>query len=200
MTTIVTGTPERQDTHSSIAAPIGLALSMGIPMLLIAWGIIAEGFAAISWTGAVIWGVAATVVFTLFSMMGKTAGMTDMDLLDLLGSVVAEPHSPQSKAIGAVIHHINGVILAIGGAYGAVLFGTTLDWVTGAVWGLILWLLALLMMSTIGAVHPAIRARIQDDPGPGATNFGSKTPLSSLMGHLVWGIVLGVLYQNWPLT
>jgi hypothetical protein len=67
------------------------------------------------------------------------------------------------------------------------------------VWGAVLWALALLMMSTIGSVHPAIRARQQDDPGLAASNFGSMTPVGSLVGHLVWGAVLGLGYAAWPL-
>lgn len=66
-------------------------------------------------------------------------------------------------------------------------------------WDVLLWLLALLMMSTIGAVHPAIRNRTQDDPGLAATKFGSMTPVGSLVGHLVWGVVLGLPDQTWPL-
>ncbi|MGH9186267.1 MAG: hypothetical protein ACRD0U_10710 [Acidimicrobiales bacterium] len=49
-------------------------------------------------------------------------------------------------------------------------------------------------MSTVGAVHPAIRRGRQDDPGPLATNFVTMTPVRSLKDHLVWGAVLGLLY------
>lgn len=199
MTTVVTGTNERSDRHSMTLAPLGLMISMGIPAGIIVVGAAAEGLGAISWAGAAVWGVAATVAFTLFSMMGKSMGMTDMDLLDLLGSTVAEPGTSRSRTIGAVVHHMNGAILGVAGAYAAVLFDTDLDWISGLVWGAALWVLALLMMSTIGSVHPAIRRRAQDDPGPAATNFGTMTPVGSLMGHAVWGGLLGLLYNAWPL-
>jgi len=39
----------------------------------------------------------------------------------------------------------------------------------------------------------------QDDPGPAATNFGSVTPMGSLVGHLVYGLALGLGYSLWPL-
>jgi hypothetical protein len=197
--TIVTGTERRHARHSMALAPIGFMISMAVPVAVIAAGIVLEGWGAINWASAVVWGAVATVVFTLFSMMGKAMGMTRMDLLDLLGSVATRPHTPQSKAVGAVVHLMNGAILAVGWAYAARLIGVELNWVSAMAWGAVLWLLALLMMSTMGAVHPAIRQRRQDDPGTAATNFGTMTPVGSLMGHLVWGAVLGLLYAAWPL-
>jgi hypothetical protein len=71
--------------------------------------------------------------------------------------------------------------------------------VSALIWGVVLWLLALLMMTTIGAVHPAIRRGQQADPGPAATHFGRMTPVGSLLGHLVYGLVLGLTYHTWPL-
>jgi hypothetical protein len=55
------------------------------------------------------------------------------------------------------------------------------------------------MMSTIGAVHPAIRRGELEDPGFMMLNLGPMTPLGSLMGHLAYGLVLGITYDAWPL-
>jgi hypothetical protein len=66
--------------------------------------------------------------------------------------------------------------------------------------GAILWALALLMMTTIGSVHTAIREGRQDDPGPTASNFGKMSPIGSLMGHIVYGVSLGLTYSAWPLS
>lgn len=199
MATIESGTDRRHARHSMAIAPIGFVVSMALPVAVIFAGIPAEGWGAISWVGAAVWGIVATVAFTLFSMMGKAMGMTEMDLLDLLGSAVVEPHTAKSNAIGTLIHLMNGAVLAVGWAYAARLADVDLNWASGAAWGAVLWPLALLMMTTVGAVHPAIRRGKQDDPGTAATNFGPMTPVGSLMGHLVWGALLGLLYSTWPL-
>jgi hypothetical protein len=133
-------------------------------------------------------------VFTLFNMLGKAMGMTQMDLLDLLGSMMAEPGSSASRSIGAVIHHMNGAILALAWVFGVALLGLPANWITALLWAVVLTGLTLWMMTTIGVVHPAMRARRQDDPGPAATNFGSMTPVGSLMGHLsssAWATACG---------
>lgn len=197
--TVTTGTPETRTEHKMPQAAMGLMASMGIPALIAIIGIAVLGWGAIHWLGAIIWGIVATFAFTLFSMMGAAMGMTRMDLLDLLGSMMATPHTSTARRIGAAIHHMNGALLAVAWAYGAALIGAPANWASALVWGFILWLLALLMMTTIGPVHPAIRHGQQDDPGPAATHFGRMTPVGSLLGHLVYGIVLGLTYQTWPL-
>ncbi len=48
----------------------------------------------------------------------------------------------------------DGAILAVAWAYAARLADVDLGWVSGLAAGAVLWALALLMMSTIGSVHP----------------------------------------------
>jgi hypothetical protein len=178
---------------------MGFMVSMGTPVAVALIGISVLGWNEIHWLGAIVWGVVATFTFMLFAMMGRAMGMTRMDLLDLLGSTVAKPHTAASRALGAVIHHVNGALLAVAWAYGAALVNLPANWATAIAWSILLWMLALLLMTTLGAVHPAIRRGWQDDPGTAAMNFGKLTPLGSLLGHLVYGLVLGLTYQTWPL-
>lgn len=198
--TVFSGTDCAHSRHAVSWAPLGLMGSMAVPIALIVLGIARLGWAAISWPGAIVWGVVATAAFTLVSIMGKAMGMTRMDLLDLLGSMVASPGSGTARGIGLVVHHANGVVLAVAWAYGTALFGWPASWLTGLIWGAVLTVLALLMMSTIGVAHPAMRRGEQDDPGVAATNFGAMTPVGSLVGHLVYGVVLGLTYAAWPLS
>ena len=186
------------DATSNGWALLGLLFSLGVPVLLIIWGIAALGPGAIDWASAIVWGIIATVAFTLMGIMGQKVGMTQMDILDLLGGAVAEPGSGRAKGIGAVVHHVNGAILAVAWAYGVGLVGVAANWVSGLWWGVILTVLALIMISSIGPFHPAVREGRTRDPGPAATNFGTLTPLGSLMGHVLYGVVLGLGYQYLP--
>lgn len=189
-----------QHHRSPLLGPLGFLVSMSVPAAIAIVGVAALGFDEIDWAGAAVWGVVATGVFTLFSLMGAAMGMTRMDLLDLLGSVLVRPGTSASRALGAVIHHLNGALLAIAWAYGVALVDLPANWATGLAWGAVLTVLALWMLSAIGSVHPAIRRGEQADPGPAATSLGALTPLGSLMGHLVYGLVLGLTYDAWPLS
>jgi hypothetical protein len=196
---IATGTMDTRTEHSTELGALGLMISMGVPAAIAIGGIVALGWGAISWAGAIVWGILAAIAMTLFMMMGHSMGMTRMDLFDLLGSMVAPAHTSRSRGIGAMIHLMDGALLAIAWAFAAALVGWAANWASGLVWGVILALLALLMMSSIGAVHPAIRRAEEEDPGAAATNFGKMTPMGILVAHLIYGAVLGLLYQAWPL-
>ncbi|MPY81201.1 MAG: hypothetical protein GEV04_22835 [Actinophytocola sp.] len=198
--TVVSGTPYARSQHALSWSALGLMVSMAVPVVLIILGIAITGWGAINWVGAIVWGVIGTIAFTLFSIVGAAMRMTRMDLLGMLGNTIARPGSRASKGIGLVIHHMNGAILAIAWLYTVALLGLPANWATGLAWGAVLTLLALLMMTTIGSVHPAMRSGAQDDPGPAAVNFGALTPVGSLLGHLVYGVVLGIGYSVLPLV
>lgn len=198
MTRIITGTPEATGEHVEATATLGAAVAYGIPVALAVAGIVEFGWNTISWTGATACGAIAAFAFLLFSTMGKRMGMTRMDILDLLGSMFAPPHSNLSRTMGFIIHEIDGALLGVAYAYGLMFHAWPVNWGTGLIWGVVLWALALILMTSIGALHPAIRNHLEEDPGPAAINFGRMTPIGTLLGHVVYGVVLGWLYSMWP--
>jgi len=191
--TIKTGTADTRTEHSVAMASLGTLLSVGIPAAIAIVGIARLGWGAIHWGGAIVWGVVAAVAFTAVLMAAKAMGTTRLDLFDLLGSLPA-------RRAGLVLHHVNGALLAIAWAYGVALLALPANWATGLIWGAVIAVLALVLMSSIGAVHPAIRRGEEPDPGTAAVNFGWMTPFEALLGHLVYGVVLGFLYSVWPLA
>ena len=197
---IGTGTPDTRTEHSAPIGYLNELIAFGIPAALLIGGIATFGFDGISWLGALVWGIVAAAVMSGFVAVGRVIGMTTIDLLDLLGSTVYEPETVRSRTLGFGIHLAIGAILAVTGAYSLALIGWAITWLSGMVWGAFVSVLALLMLSSIGLLHPKIRAHHQADPGPGATHFGSLTPIGVIMGHLIYGLVFGGLYQAWPLA
>ncbi len=185
--------------HSPLA-PLGFLVSMAIPAAIAITGVLALGFDEIDWLAAAVWGIVATVAFSVLGVMGTATGMTRMDIFNTLGSWVAPAGSATARAIGVVMHHTNGALLAIAWAYGVALVDLPANWWTALLWGGVLTALTWLMMSTIGAVHPAIRRGDLEDPGFMMLALGPLTPIGSLMGHLAYGLVLGIAYDAWPLS
>lgn len=58
----------------------------------------------------------------------------------------------------------------------------------------------MLIVTSLGVAHSAIRRGEHGDPGWMATNFGALTPLVSLVGHVLYGVLLGLLYAALPLA
>jgi len=59
---------------------------MAVPAAIAIVGVAALGFDEIDWLGAIVWGVVATVAFSVLGVMGTASGMTRMDIFETLGS------------------------------------------------------------------------------------------------------------------
>lgn len=197
---ITTGTPDTRTEHSKGLAGFNVMVAVLIPAALFLAGLFAEGFEAVSWLGAIVWGVVAGLVMTGVTRMARTAGMTRMNLLDMLGSMVAEPGTDKSRNIGLAMHLVDSALLALAWVYTMAWFNWPANWFTGLLWGAFISVLALLMLSSIGVIHPKIRQGRQDDPGPAAINMGKMTPVGLVIDHLIYGFLLGILYQWLPLS
>jgi uncharacterized membrane protein YagU involved in acid resistance len=124
---------------------------------------------------AVLGGMAGTVAMTALMLVAPKMGLPPMSAGDMLGSVMGG-----SVALGWMAHFVIGVALALG--YG-LLFAKRLPgrgFVRGATYAVLPWLAAQLVVM----------------PMMGAGLFGSSVLAAggSLMGHLVYGSILGGTY------
>lgn len=130
---------------------------------------------------AVLAGLAGTLVMTMVMLMAPLMGMPPMPIGNMLADFMGIP-----VALGWVAHFMIGTVLAI--IY-ATVFAPRLPGnaaVRGALYGLIPWFLAQVMVN----------------PMMGAGFFASNTPaplmmvLGSMMGHLIYGAVVGGVYSK----
>jgi uncharacterized membrane protein YagU involved in acid resistance len=126
---------------------------------------------------AILGGFIGTVMLTL--MMYYVAPMMmgqKMDIAEKLGSMMGG-----SWMMGMIVHFINGtVIFALIYAYILFRFLPGPPWLKGLLWGAILWLLLeIVMMPMMGS-------------GVFSSHMGGiKAVMAALIGHLVYGTVLG---------
>ena len=129
-----------------------------------------------NWTRAILGGFVGTLALSF--MMYKVApmmGMMKMDIAGMLGQMLG------GWAMGMVMHFVNGTIifpLIYAFLLYRILPGPPL--VKGLMWGVVLWLTTQLMLM----------------PVMGAGLFGMKAggmmgAIASLVGHLVYGSLLG---------
>lgn len=145
---------------------------------------------ALDLVGAIVGGLAGIVAMTALMMMTPKMGMPEMDMPRLLGSMFG---APGSKAVGMAMHFMAGVVFAI--VYGLLftLFPGSSVILLGLVFGIVHWLIAGLM---IGVMMPMMHAGVKsgDVPAPGLYMGGMKAFVGGLMGHILFGVVVGLVY------
>lgn len=130
----------------------------------------------INWSKAILGGVVATVVMTAVGLwVAPLMGIPPMNPANLLASAMGD-----SLVLGWTGHFMIGIILAISYAVVGPLLGGA-PWLRGAIYGIAPWLVAALM------VVPMMGMPVF---------FGSaKMAIGSLIGHIVYGIVIGTIYS-----
>ncbi len=144
-------------------------------------------------TAVIIAGLIGAIVFSVFTAMARSVGMTTMSIEKTLGAMFGE--GTTAELMGWATHLASGIVFAL--IY-AVLFnavGTTNGWLFGSIFGLghglITGGLVMPMMST---VHPAVHTGKIKAPGFFAVNAGPMTPMGLMAGHIIFGAVVGVVY------
>jgi membrane-bound metal-dependent hydrolase YbcI (DUF457 family) len=66
-------------------------------------------------------------------------------------------------------------------------------WFWGLVGGAVHWIIGGMFLAMVPAMHPEIPEE-RPAPGPFAKNFGVPDVPAFLMGHLLYGLVVGILY------
>ena len=163
---------------------------------------------------ALLAGLAGTIAMTVM-MQGATAtGMTKMPSMALIQGLVFTDDVEQAKRIGVLTHVLMMGTVVFGLGYAGIF--TLLDdasIVTGAVLGLGHGIVAGVAMGTMGSMHPRMVApsamsgprdgavatltggeSTLVEPGLFARNYGPMTPIGLVMGHVIFGLVVALVY------
>lgn len=137
-----------------------------------------------SLTNALSAGIAGTVVLTLFTYMGRLMNI-QMDIPRMLSSMFGN-----IIALGWVMHFMIGIILAA--SYGYVfysVFSFDQPWLRGMLYGIIPWLMAQIL------VMPMMMTLKGMSYSSGLFSGSAKLAMASLVGHLIFGAVIGQIYR-----
>jgi hypothetical protein len=149
--------------------------------------------------GALAGGFVGTLVLTTALRGGSELRLTRIDLPFLLGTVFTEDRA-RAKAIGYLLHFVNGLLFAL--LYYAIFRAIDhAGWWLGALFGVAHGLFAgtALVNILLPVVHPRMgtpasttnRLALLEPPGFMMLNYGVSTPLLSLAGHAVYGTLVG---------
>jgi uncharacterized membrane protein YagU involved in acid resistance len=153
-------------------------------------------------TDNLLWGFAATLILTIIMTSSKHVGLTRIDLPFFLGTMFT---SNRNKApwVGFLAHIIMGWIFTF--IYAAAFESAGLKtWWFGLLIGTIHALFVLTAgLQIFNSFHPRMARPFQgptpmrqlQPPGFFALNYGSGTPIATLIAHMIYGVVLGLFYK-----
>ncbi len=152
------------------------------------------------WGGWATFGFGATVTLTAILVGAQLAGQTRMDIPMMLGTIFVEDPD-RARVVGALMHLVNGQFFALFYAAGFSLLNQS-DWWLGGLFGLLHGVAALtLIIPLLPGVHPRMasdrsgpdRSVILEPPGLLGANYGRATAVVTLVAHIVYGMLLGIL-------
>ncbi len=154
------------------------------------------------WSDWALWGFVGTLVLTMVMAGAQGLGLTRMSVPYLLGTMVT-PDRDRAHVVGAAVHLVNGWLFSLLYVAAFHAWGAATWWhgvAIGAVHGTFV-LVAL--MPILPGMHPRMareeeapdRSPLLEPPGFLGLNYGARTPVFVLVAHLLFGAVLGGLYE-----
>jgi len=149
-----------------------------------------------------LWGFVATIVLTTVMSAAQGLGLSRMSIPFMLGTMVT-PSRDRAPMLGFVIHLVNGWVFAFVYALAFVSWGRASWWLGGGI-GLVHGLAVLtVVMPLLPGFHPRMASehrgpeptRGLEPPGFMALNYGRRTPMISLVAHVLYGVILGTFYR-----
>jgi len=153
----------------------------------------------ISIWGALAGGVIGTVVLTTGLRIAQAEGWTRMDIPLLLGTIFTDDRG-RASAIGYAVHFVNGLLFSLG--YYAIFEAVGhAGWLFGAILGVAhaAFAAGILVTVLLPAVHPrmgtlwsdAEETPLLEPPGFLLVNYGRRTAVWTLVGHVAYGAIVG---------
>lgn len=144
-------------------------------------------------------GFVGTLLLTTMLSAASELGLTRMDLPFLLGTILTSDRS-RAKAVGYAMHFANGQLFAL--AYFLVFSAVDESgWALGALFGLVHGLFASIALVTIllPVIHPRMGTPLSaaadrpllEPPGFLMLNYGRRTPIVTIAGHIAYGAIIG---------
>jgi len=140
---------------------------------------------------AVISGILGTLAISMVMAVAPKMGMPKMDIVDMLSTMFGKPN----RVLGWMMHLMMGVVFALVYVFLWSIGIGSAGWLSGLIFGAGHWMIVGLMMGLIPIMHVGIKSGDVEAPGLWMTNQGGMLSfVGGLMGHMVFGLVVALVY------
>ncbi len=140
-------------------------------------------------------GVLGGVILTLLLSLARLFELTSLNLVMFLGAMFTQSLTAGTWILGFVIHLlISGLIGMVYGLIFSKVWGPA-NWWHGLVIAIPHLIIGGLFLLLMPAINPAV-PELLPSPGAFAENYGTWAVLLFIVGHLVYGAVVGAVYHG----
>jgi hypothetical protein len=151
--------------------------------------------------GALVGGLAGTLVLTMTLAAARHLRLTRMDIPFLLGTAWTDDRS-RARVVGYALHFAAGLVFSLV-YYAASLALGRAGWALGMLFGLVHALFSgtTLVNVLLPAIHPRMGTSMSaanssplpllESPGFMLLNYGRATPVVTILAHLAYGAIVG---------
>jgi hypothetical protein len=137
-------------------------------------------------------GVIGGAVMILGVAIARAAGLTDLNLAMIWGSMITEDTTAGTWVLGVVIHLVVSGLIAL--IYAAIFEAIRRsNWFLGLIGGAIHAVIGGLVFSALPGIHPLMPDTIAA-PGAFGINYGAATAAAFVVLHLIYGLIVGGMY------
>jgi hypothetical protein len=135
---------------------------------------------------------------TLGTSVVKAESLDIRGILASIVTLIAPMDRPAALLVGTVWHCLNGIAFAAIYARILIAFRKQSTVGTGFLLGVALWILLMLTLPILFSVDPPVRSGEMPNPGVFLlhTGLGWTPALFVLLDHLVYGLLVGVIYRH----
>lgn len=155
----------------------------------------------LQWSGALIWGFVASAAMITVLQGSQGLGWSRLNLPFLIGTLFTGRRS-RALIVGMTVYMLGGWGFALLYFYGFALieYGS---WWLGALLGFAHGLvLVVVVLPLLPNIHPRMASehdgpagpRRLEPPGSFGLNYGTRTPLTTVIAQTVYGLILGTAY------
>jgi len=149
-----------------------------------------------------VWGLGATIVLTTLLAGSQGLGLTRMNLPYVLGAMVTTDRD-RAKVLGIAMHVVNGWVFSAVYVAAFHVWGGPAWWKGALVGAVHAAFVLVVVMPALPGMHPRMASETRgptvvrglEPPGFLAMHYGARTPVSVVLAHVVFGIILGTFYR-----
>lgn len=147
-----------------------------------------------------LWGLIASAAMITILQGSQSLGLSRLNLPFLIGTIFT-PQRHRAIAFGLLISLLAGWLAAFVYIFIFEAIGYVGWWLGGLI-GLLHGVGLIALLQLLPHIHPRVAseydgptsARRIEPPGPFGLNYGPRTPLTTLLAQLVYGLILGAFY------